>query len=59
MNLDDKTIKEFKDDTIELAKIVKNAIIYLIRFVQIHEQFKHDNINEKHILKLNTSIIKL
>ena len=59
INEDDKTIKEFKDDTIELAKIVKNAIIYLIRFVQIHEQFKHDNINEKHILKLNTSIIKL
>lgn len=41
LNEDDRTIGEFTMDTIELAKIVKNAIIYLIRLVKVHENFKY------------------
>jgi len=56
---DDKTIKELKEDTIELAKIVKNAIIYLIRLVQIHEDFKYKNLEKEKIPQLKFDIIKL
>ena len=59
INEDDKTIEEFTKDTIELAKIVKNAIIYLIRLVKVHEDFKYRNMEENNIPQLYADVIKL
>ena len=59
INEDDKTIGVFTKDTIELAKIVKNSIIYLIRLVNVHEDFKSKNIVEDNIPHLYADIIKL
>ena len=59
INEDDKKIEEFTKDSIELAKIVKNAIIYLIRLVKVHEDFKYRNIEENNIPRLYADVIKL
>lgn len=40
INDDDKTLDELKKETIEIAILAKNAIIYLIRLVEIHEEDK-------------------
>lgn len=35
----DKTLEELKNETLEIAHLVKNAIIYLMRFVKINEEY--------------------
>ena len=37
---DEKTPEEIKNETIELAIIVKNAIIYLMSIIKINEEYK-------------------
>ena len=56
---DDMTYEELKNNTIELAKIVKNAIIYLIRAIDINEKVKHEKNKDKIIPQMNSEIIKL
>ncbi len=56
---DDMTIDELKDHTIELAKIVKNAIIYLIRAIDINEKQKYEKYKNKSIPKITSHIQKL
>lgn len=55
----DMTYDELRDNTIELAKIVKNAIIYLIRAIYINEVRKHEKNKDKIIPKMNSRTIKL
>ena len=55
---DDMTIDELKDHTIELAKIVKNAIIYLIRSIDINEQQKYKKHKNKIIPKITIPLQK-
>ena len=45
----DKTVYELKNETFEIAHIVKNAIIYLIRFININEDIKEDELNVEFI----------
>ena len=59
INEEDKTIEEFTKDTIELANIVKNAIIYLIRLIKVHEDLKYKNMEENTFPQLYADIIKL
>ena len=53
------TIDELKDNTIELAKIVKNAIIYLIRAIDINEKQKYKKCKNKSIPKITSHMQKL
>ena len=41
----DKTVEELKTETLEIAHIVKNAIIYLMRFVKIYEEYKEKKLD--------------
>lgn len=45
----DKTVEELKAETLEIAHIVKNAIIYLMNFVKIHEDYREDELNVEFI----------
>ena len=40
----DKTVDELKTETLEIAHMAKNAIIYLMRFVKINEDRKEDEL---------------
>jgi hypothetical protein len=40
----DKTVEELRKETLEIAHIVKNAIIYLMRFVKINEENKEEEL---------------
>lgn len=55
----DLTLKELKDNTIELAKMVKNAIIYLIRAIDINEKQKYEKHKDKVIPKITNTTQKL
>ena len=59
MEEEDLTYEELKDSTIELAKIVKNAIIYLIRAININERKKYGRNKDKIIPKINSNVRKL
>lgn len=48
-----------KDNTIELAKMVKNAIIYLIRAIDINEKQKYEKHKDKVIPKITNTTQKL
>lgn len=52
------TINELKLNTIELAKIVKNAIIYLIRSIDINEQQKYKKHKNKIIPEITIPLQK-
>lgn len=45
----DKTVEELKAETLEIAHIVKNAIIYLMRFVKINEENIEDALDVEFI----------
>lgn len=55
----DTTINELKHRTIEIAKIVKNAIIYLIRAIDINEKYKKEKYKNIIIPEIETTIEKL
>lgn len=55
----DMTYEELRNNTIELAKIVKNAIIYLVRAIDINERKKSEKNKDKIIPKMNSETIKL
>lgn len=55
----DMTYDELRNNTIELAKIVKNAIIYLIRAIDINERKRFEENKSKVIPKMNSRTIKL
>ena len=55
----DMTYEELRDNTIELAKIVKNAIFYLIRAIDINEERRYEKNKDKIIPKINSRTIKL
>ena len=56
---DDMTYDELRNNTLELAKIVKNAIIYLIRAIDINERKRFEENKSKIIPKMNSKTIKL
>ena len=41
----DKTAEELKTETLEIAHLVKNAIIYLMRFVKINEEYEEEKLD--------------
>ena len=43
----DKTVEELKAETLEIAHLVKNAIIYLMRFVKLNEDKIEEELDEK------------
>ena len=53
------TYDELRNNTLELAKIVKNAIIYLIRAIDINERKRFEENKSKIIPKMNSKTIKL
>lgn len=55
----DVTYDELRNNTIELAKIVKNAIIYLIRAININERKLFEETKGKIIPKMINETIKL
>lgn len=55
----DMTYEELRNNTIELAKIVKNAIIYLIRAIDINERKRLEKNKDKTIPKMNSRTIRL
>ena len=55
----DMTYDELRNNTIELAKIVKNAIIYLIRAIYINEIKRFEENKGKIIPKMSSRTIKL
>ena len=55
----DMTYDELRDNTIELAKIVRNAIFYFIRAIDINERMKFEKNKDKIIPKMNSKAIKL
>ena len=55
----DMTYEELRNNTIELAKIVKNAIIYLIRAIDMNERKRFEENKGKIIPKINSRTIKL
>ena len=42
-NKNEYTVDELEEKTLQLARIVRNTIIYLLHFVEIEEMKKHDN----------------
>ena len=56
---DDMTYDELRNNTLELAKIVKNAIIYLIRAIDINERKRFEENKSKIIPKMHSRTIKL
>lgn len=55
----DMTYDELRNNTLELAKIVKNAIIYLIRAIDINERKRFEENKSKIIPKMHSRTIKL
>ena len=55
----DMTYDELRDNTIELAKTVRNAIFYLIRAIDIDERMNYEKNKDKIIQKMNSRTIKL
>ena len=41
----DKTVDELKNETFKIAHLVKNAIIYLMRFVKINENMIEEELD--------------
>lgn len=41
----DKTVEELKTETLEIAHLVKNAIIYLMSFVKINEDYREEKLD--------------
>jgi hypothetical protein len=41
----DKTVEELKNETLEIAHLSKNAIIYLMRFVKINEEYQEEKLD--------------